>query len=106
MLAKGARATRHISQSAAFSTYSSHVGLHMNVSMFLVKFLVVFSCECETCLVGLGKGGRNKAAADTARGGGFEQLGSLGVRVEKCSLRRACSGSGEIFGTSVSLGWR
>ena len=27
-----------------------------------VRFLVVLSCECETCLVGLGKGGRNKAA--------------------------------------------
>ena len=50
------------------------------------RFLVVFSCECETCLVGLGKGGRNKAAAaaDTAGGGGFE-LGSAAC-VEKSSL--------------------
>ena len=44
----------------------------------------MFLCECETCLEGLGKRGRNKAA-DTARRGCFE-LRSGGVE-EKCGLR-------------------
>ena len=85
MLAKGAGATRHISQSVCchrhllFPKAGSLPKFLYTVRV--IKFLVVYSCECETCLVGLGKGGRNKAAAaaDTARGGGFE-LGSLGVR--------------------------